>query len=161
MLLWIGLSPAAIRVKFPFRIVRTPLRDTRSNLLSICLMVGAPVAGAFGPLLLSLRAVLPIRAIPMAKLTAKGRKRMKSSSFALPGKRKYPINDRAHARNALARVSAHGTAAEKKRVRAAVKRKFPSIGKKPRPSCSGRHNCISRSHASSSGKRWPRSINGP
>jgi hypothetical protein len=32
--------------------------------------------------------------------------------------------------NALARVSAHGTAAEKKRVRAAVKRKFPSIGKK-------------------------------
>lgn len=66
----------------------------------------------------------------MARLTAKGRRRMKSSTFALPGKRKYPIPDRAHARNALARVSQHGTPAEKKRVRAAVKRKFPSIGKK-------------------------------
>ena len=65
----------------------------------------------------------------MAKLTAKGRKRMKTSSFALPGRR-YPINDRAHARNALARVAQHGTASEKARVRAAVHRKYPTMGKK-------------------------------
>jgi len=66
---------------------------------------------------------------PVAKLTAKGRKRMKTSSFALPGRR-YPINDRAHARNALARVAQHGTASEKARVRAAVHRKYPTMGKK-------------------------------
>ena len=68
----------------------------------------------------------------MAKLTGKSRRRMSSSSFALPGKRKYPINDKAHARNALARVAQHGTPAEKKRVRAAVHRKYPSIGSKKR-----------------------------
>jgi hypothetical protein len=66
----------------------------------------------------------------MAKLTSKGRKRMKSSSFAIPSKRKYPINDKAHARNALARVAQHGTPREKAQVRRAVKRKYPSIGKK-------------------------------
>lgn len=66
----------------------------------------------------------------MAKLTSRGRKRMKASSFAIPSKRKYPINDKAHARNALARVAQHGSASEKATVRRAVKRKFPSIGKK-------------------------------
>jgi len=65
-----------------------------------------------------------------AKLTSKGRKRMKASSFAIPSKRKYPINDKAHARNALARVAQHGTPKEKAQVRRAVKRKYPSIGKK-------------------------------
>jgi hypothetical protein len=64
------------------------------------------------------------------KLTAKKRKRMKSTTFALPGRRAYPIDTIGRARNALSRVSAHGTAAEKKRVRAAVHRKYPSIGKK-------------------------------
>lgn len=64
----------------------------------------------------------------MAKLTTKKRKSLKKSSFALPGKR-YPINDANHARNALARVSQYGTPAEKARVRGAVHRKYPSIGK--------------------------------
>jgi hypothetical protein len=68
----------------------------------------------------------------MAKLKAKSRKRMKSKSFALPKSRKYPIHDKAHARNALSRVSQHGTAAQKRKVRAAVRRKYPSIGKKRR-----------------------------
>lgn len=67
----------------------------------------------------------------MAKLSSKKRQRMSAKSFALPGKR-YPIPDKAHARNALARVSAHGTPAEKARVRKAVTRKFPSIGKSRR-----------------------------
>ncbi len=64
----------------------------------------------------------------MAKMTTSKRKRLGSSSFAEPGKRKYPINDKAHARNALSRVAANGTPAEQKTVRAAVKRKYPSIG---------------------------------
>jgi hypothetical protein len=67
----------------------------------------------------------------MAKdLTTKDRKRLSKKSFALPDKRKYPIPDKAHARNALARGAQNGTPAEQKKVRAAVKKRFPSIGKK-------------------------------
>lgn len=65
----------------------------------------------------------------MAKVSSKSRKRMKASSFGLPSKRKYLIHDRAHARMALAMVSAHGSPAEKAQVRKRVKRKFPAIGK--------------------------------
>ena len=65
----------------------------------------------------------------MAELTGKGRKQIKSSNFAIPEKRAYPLNDEAHARNALARVSQHGTPEEKRRVRAAVAPKYPGIGK--------------------------------
>ena len=64
----------------------------------------------------------------MAKLTTKARKAIPSKEFALPGKR-YPIEDKAHARNALARVSQHGSPAEKSKVRSAVHKKFPAIGK--------------------------------
>jgi len=63
----------------------------------------------------------------MATLTTKKRKSLKKKSFALPGERAYPINDKVHARNALARVAQFGTAAEKRRVRAAVKKKYPDI----------------------------------
>ena len=72
-------------------------------------------------------------------LSAKQRQALPRSSFALPGKGtgpkgagpgSYPIPDKSHARNALARVSQHGTPEEKARVRAAVHRKFPSIGRK-------------------------------
>lgn len=75
----------------------------------------------------------------MAELTSKARSKLPRSSFALPGKGEgkggkgsgsYPIPDRAHARNALARVAQHGTPAEKSAVRAKVKAKFPAIGKK-------------------------------
>ncbi len=67
----------------------------------------------------------------MAKdLSTKDRKKLSKKSFALPGKRKYPIPDKAHARNALARVAQHGTPAEQKKVKAAVHQRFPSIGKK-------------------------------
>lgn len=64
----------------------------------------------------------------MARLTYGQRKKLQSSSFAIPGKRKYPIEDKAHARNALARVSAFGSPGEKATVRGEVRRKFPSIG---------------------------------
>lgn len=61
--------------------------------------------------------------------TKSGRKRMSSSSFAIPGRRKYRIDDKAHARNALARVGQSGTPGEKAQVRRAVKRRYPSIGR--------------------------------
>lgn len=63
----------------------------------------------------------------MAKLTSSKRNALKSGSFALPGRR-YPIEDVSHARNALARVSQHGSSAEKAAVRAKVHKKFPGIG---------------------------------
>ena len=63
----------------------------------------------------------------MARLTAWQRHRLASSQFALPAERKYPIEDEAHARDALARVEQYGTPAEKRKVRAAVKRKYPDM----------------------------------
>jgi hypothetical protein len=63
----------------------------------------------------------------MAKLTAKKRKSMKKSTFAIPGEKKYPLPDASHARNALARVAQHGTPSEVKKVKAAVRKKFPSV----------------------------------
>lgn len=63
----------------------------------------------------------------MAVLTTKGREHIKAKNFALPGRR-YPIQDIEHARNALARVAQNGTPSEVAKVRAAVHRKFPSIG---------------------------------
>ena len=64
----------------------------------------------------------------MAKLTTKARKAIPAGDFALPGRR-YPIEDKSHARNALARVSQHGSPAEKAKVRAKVRRKYPGIGR--------------------------------
>lgn len=74
------------------------------------------------------------------ELTTTGRKHIKTKNFALPAKARspkskarsgnYPIPDRAHARNALARVSRFGTPEEKARVRAKVHAKYPTLGKK-------------------------------
>jgi len=41
----------------------------------------------------------------MAKLKAARRAALPKSSFGLPGARKYPMPDKSHARNALARAS--------------------------------------------------------
>jgi len=69
-------------------------------------------------------------------LSAKERRDLPDSDFALPGKGEgpegkqagsYPIPDEEHARMALAMVAKHGTSEEKAKVRAAVKRKFPNI----------------------------------
>jgi|KBSMisStandDraft_5_1062788.scaffolds.fasta_scaffold1561351_2 hypothetical protein len=70
--------------------------------------------------------------------STKERKKLPKKSFALPGKRKYPIPDKAHARNALARVAQHGTKAEQKKVKAAVRKRFPSIGKKSKAKGKGK-----------------------
>ncbi len=42
----------------------------------------------------------------MTKLTTKARAKLPKSDFALPGERKYPVEDAAHAKNAKARASA-------------------------------------------------------
>jgi hypothetical protein len=62
----------------------------------------------------------------MAKLKAATRNALPAKDFAGPA-RSYPIEDASHARNALARVSQHGTEALKARVRAKVHAKFPGI----------------------------------
>lgn len=41
----------------------------------------------------------------MTKLTAKKRNSLPKADFAEPGKRKYPVNDKAHAVNAKARAT--------------------------------------------------------
>lgn len=66
----------------------------------------------------------------MAKLTYGQRKRLSKSQFVIPSKApgggSYPIPDISHGKNALARSSGKP---EESRVRAAVKSKFPSIGR--------------------------------
>jgi hypothetical protein len=60
----------------------------------------------------------------MAKLTNEKRKELPKGDFVFPKTRRYPIEDAAHARDALARSSEkpeHAT------VSAAVKRKYPKI----------------------------------
>ena len=68
----------------------------------------------------------------MAKLTAAARKKISGKNFAGPD-RSYPIEDASHARNALSRVSQHGSPALKARVRAKVHAKYPGIGKSHGP----------------------------
>jgi hypothetical protein len=41
----------------------------------------------------------------MAKLTSKVRNKIPKSDFGLPGERKYPMEDKSHARNAKSRAS--------------------------------------------------------
>jgi hypothetical protein len=63
------------------------------------------------------------------KLNAAARKKIPKGDFAVPEKApksgSYPIEDRSHAANALARSSGKPVAG---RVRAAVKRKYPTLG---------------------------------
>ena len=66
----------------------------------------------------------------MAKLSAKQRKAIPKSDFAIPSKApdsgSFPIPNKSHARNALARSA--GTA-QAGTVRRAVEKKFPSLRK--------------------------------
>jgi len=61
----------------------------------------------------------------MAKLTTSDRKALPASDFAGPD-RSFPVNDPNHARNALARASQFHPELKEK-IRAKVRRKFPSI----------------------------------
>jgi hypothetical protein len=60
----------------------------------------------------------------MTKLTSAKREDLPKGDFVFPKTRRYPIEDAAHARDALARSSGKP---EHAAVVAAVKRKFPEI----------------------------------
>jgi hypothetical protein len=60
------------------------------------------------------------------ELSYSSRKALPSSDFVFPKDRSYPIHDVSHARNALARSSGKP---EESAVRAAVHRRYPSMGK--------------------------------
>lgn len=62
----------------------------------------------------------------MAPLSYKSRKNLPTSEFALPGKRKYPIENASHARNALARAH-FASPEEQATIKAKVRRRFPNI----------------------------------
>jgi hypothetical protein len=64
----------------------------------------------------------------MSKLNAKARNALPAKDFAGPG-RSFPIEDKSHARNALARV-ANKSPEEKAGVRSKVSAKFPGIKQK-------------------------------
>ena len=63
----------------------------------------------------------------MAELSDKDRKKLPDEDFAEPDERKYPIEDEAHARNALARVAQHGTKEEQEAVRKRVEERYPDL----------------------------------
>jgi hypothetical protein len=63
----------------------------------------------------------------MARLTGKERKELPKKDFAVPG-RKFPIENKSHARDALAR-SADKAPGVKAEVRRAVEKRFPQIDK--------------------------------
>lgn len=65
----------------------------------------------------------------MARLKARARRKLPASAFAYPGKRAYPIHDRAHARAALSRAASKKTAGSYAHVAAAVNRRFPGLAK--------------------------------
>jgi len=64
-----------------------------------------------------------------AVLTQAKREDIPKKQFALPKEEGYPIHDLAHARNALARVSQHGSPAERATVRKKVYARYPELKK--------------------------------
>lgn len=89
---------------------------------------------------------LPCRARPvrvmlggniMARLSTRARKALPASAFAGPD-RSYPIADKSHARNALARASQFASPALKAKIKSKVKRRYPSIA------VSGKANVLGR-----------------
>lgn len=69
----------------------------------------------------------------MAKLSSKARSNLPASAFAGPG-RSYPVQDASHARNALARAAQHAPKSLQTKIKAKVRKKFPSIAVEGEPS---------------------------
>ena len=65
----------------------------------------------------------------MARLTAKQRRKLPKSSFALKSARKYPVDTKARARNALSRAAQNESKATQKTIRARVTKRWPSLKK--------------------------------
>lgn len=64
----------------------------------------------------------------MTALTTKTRNALPSSAFVFPKMREYPINDIEHGRKALQLGAKSAGRAKLAKIRAAVHRKYPSIG---------------------------------
>ncbi len=64
----------------------------------------------------------------MSKLASEERNTLPTKDFAGP-ERSFPIQDRSHAQNALARVSQNATPEIKARVTRKVHEKYPDMGK--------------------------------
>jgi hypothetical protein len=64
----------------------------------------------------------------LSNLSTKARNNLKPSAFVFPKTREFPIHDRAHAIAAL-RLSGRVDPAKAKVVRAAVRKRYPDIGK--------------------------------
>lgn len=58
----------------------------------------------------------------MGRLTAAGRKKIPKEQFGLPGKKAYPIQDKAHAANAKARAAQFASPSEKAAIDAKANR---------------------------------------
>lgn len=84
-----------------------------------------PAAQAMAPAAEAGTAGAPVEEPAPSKLSALIMK--SASEFALPDKKKYPIPDEAHGRNALARASQFASKSEQGTIREAVHRKFPGI----------------------------------
>lgn len=67
---------------------------------------------------------------PKQKSSAKGVKRLKSSQFAYPKTRKYPINTKKRARAALSYAARKDTAGSYSHVARKVRKKYPGLAKK-------------------------------
>jgi hypothetical protein len=63
----------------------------------------------------------------MGRLSYRRRQQLPASVFAIPERRAYPLDTLRRARNALARVARFGSQREQQRVRAAVRRMWPSV----------------------------------
>ncbi|MDE1907513.1 MAG: hypothetical protein KGH75_13795 [Rhodospirillales bacterium] len=63
------------------------------------------------------------------KLTYKARKNLKPEDFVFPKSREYPVQDIAHARDALSRASANAHGAKKLKIFREVARRYPQLKK--------------------------------
>jgi hypothetical protein len=66
----------------------------------------------------------------VGQIDVQGKEKITGKRIRCTKKRKYPIENEAHARNALARVSRFGTPEEKKMVCEAEAKRYPMIHEK-------------------------------
>jgi hypothetical protein len=70
----------------------------------------------------------------MAKITAAKRHSLPRSDFVFPEREGYPIDTKGRARNALSRGAENASSAELAKIRAKVRRRYPSIHVEGAPS---------------------------
>jgi hypothetical protein len=128
--LWHALVRRGVPEKKAYRMARGILRNAlggkwgRGRIRNPAVQAGAYASMAQRAAIKAHNLAEPL---DLAELTAKKRRKLKRKQFAIPETRSYPIHDRAHARNALARVAQHGTPAEKRRVKAAVHARYTDL----------------------------------